>query len=199
MAAATVAGLGGLALSGYQAYQGAQDKKRAQRDLSNYNRQDLVNPYVNMQVSTVGSDLMKEESARTSANLVDAARNGGMRGVYSALPQVISYDNTVNRQIQSSLDDQVQKRNYAIAGDETAIRDIVEQRDNANLAGIGQELEVGRQDMWSGLRGIGASAMYAANNGVFSTPEGDAKREAWNTYKKANPNASRSEFMNFYK
>jgi hypothetical protein len=169
MAAATVASLGGLALSGYQAYQGAQDKKRAQNDLDNYKRQELVNPYENMQISTLGTDFMKEQSQLTSSGLIDASRNAGIRGVYGMIPKIVSYNNNINREAQILLDDQVQKRNYAIANDEIAMRDIREGRDNANLAGIGQRLEVGRQDMWSGLRGMGAAANYGANNINFGS------------------------------
>lgn len=164
MAAATAVALGGLAMSGYQAYQGAQDKKRAQEDRNAYERKDLVNPYTNMPVSTMGSDLLREQAGVNSAGMIDAAQQAGTRGILSTLPKIVSYTNAVDQEAALMLDDQVQKRNYAIAGDESAIRDINEQRDAGNLAGIGQRMEVGRQDMWSGIRGMGASAMYAANN-----------------------------------
>ncbi len=164
MAAATAVALGGLALSGIQAYQSAQDKKKAQSDFDNYNRKDLVNPYTNMPISTMGSDLLREQAGINASSMIDAAQQGGARSIFGTIPKIASYTNEVNNQAALMLDDQVQKRNYAIAGDETAIRDINEARDNANLAGIGQRMEVGRQDMWSGFRGMGASAMYAANN-----------------------------------
>lgn len=195
MGATTAVALGGMAMSGYQLYQGAQDKKRAERAFNNYNRQDLVNPYENMPVSTFGTDYMREETSRNVASMVDASRNAGARGIYSNIPKLVAYNNDANRETQIMLDDQVQKRNYAIAGDEVAIRGINESRDEANLAGIGNLMEVGRQDMWSGLRGMGASAMYGINNGAFSTEEGDARREAWREFKRKNPDANRSDFM----
>ncbi len=166
MAAVTSAIVGGagLLMSGYQMYQGQKDKKEAERALRNYERQDLVNPYENMQISTVGSDIMREETGRNVATMVDASRNAGIRGIYGNIPKIVSYSNAMNNETRAYLDDQVQRRNYAIAGDETAIREINEMRDNANLAGIGNRMEVGRQDMWSGIRGMGASAMYLANN-----------------------------------
>lgn len=175
MAAATATAAAGVAMSGYQIYQGAQDKKRAERALNEYNRNDLVNPYENMQVSTLGADYMREETSRNVASMVDASRNAGARGIYGNIPKLVAYNNDANREAQIMLDDQVQKRNYAIAGDEVAIRGINESRDEANLAGIGNLMEVGRQDMWSGLRGMGASAMYAANNIDFEgfTPQVD--------------------------
>lgn len=163
MAAATLMGVGGLAMSGYQMYQGQKNKKAAERAMRNYERQDLVNPYEDMQISTAGTDLMREETGRATASLVDAGRNAGIRGIYGNLPKVVAYNNQSNMETRAYLDDQIQKRDYAIAGDETAIRDINEARDTANLAGIGQQMEVGRQDLWSGIRGMGASAMYVAN------------------------------------
>jgi len=131
--------------------------------MRDYERQDLTNPYADMPISTIGSDLVREETGRATASMVDASRNAGIRGIYGNIPKIVANTNAVNAETRAYLDDQVQKRNYAIAGDETAIRDINESRDTANLAGIGQRMEVGRQDMWSGLRGLGATAMMAAN------------------------------------
>ena len=150
-------------MSGYQMYQGQKDKKEAERDNRDYNRGDLTNPYMDMPISTVGSDLLREETGRANASMVDASRNAGIRGIYGNIPKIVANTNAVNAETRAYLDDQVQKRNYAIAGDETAIREINESRDTANLAGIGQRMEVGRQDMWSGLRGLGATAMMVAN------------------------------------
>lgn len=165
MAAATVTALAGLGMSGYQAYQGHQNAKKANQAIKNYNRQDLdqSNPYENMSISTVGSDIMREESQRNNANAVEALRNGGTRGI-AMIPQVVAANNRQNQETRAYLDDQVTKRNYAIAGDKTAIRGMKEERENADLAGLGQQLQVGRQDMWSGIRGVASSAMYAANN-----------------------------------
>lgn len=165
MAAATVTALAGLGMSGYQAYQGHQNAKKANQAINNYDRQDLdqSNPYENMPISTVGSDIMREESQRNNANAVEALRNGGTRGI-AMIPQVVAANNRQNQETRAYLDDQVTKRNYAIAGDKTAIRGMKEDRENADLAGLGQQLQVGRQDMWSGIRGAASSAMYAANN-----------------------------------
>ena len=165
MAAATVTALAGLGIAGYQAYKGNQDQKNAKKALNNYNRQDLAtsNPYENIPISTVGSDIMQEESQRNNANAVDALRNGGARGI-AMIPQVVANENRQNQEVRSYLDDQINKRNYAIAGDKTAIRGMREDRENADLAGLGQQLQVGRQDMWNGFRGMASSAMYAAKN-----------------------------------
>jgi hypothetical protein len=159
----------GTGLAAYQTYQGKENKRKGEKALRDYDRQDLdaSNPYENIPISTVGSDLMREESQRTSANAIDAIRGMGSRGA-AYLPGIISANNTATRGARAYLDDQITKRNYAIAGDETAIRSMKENREEADLAGLGNQIQVGRQDMWSGLRGLGNSAIYGANNIDFS-------------------------------
>jgi len=165
MAAATATALVGLGIAGYQAYSGSQNTKSAKNDIANYNRQNLdkSNPYENMQISTLGSDLMNEQNQVNSANSIEAMRNAGSRGI-ALLPSITAQNNKANQNTRAYLDDQITKRNYAIAGDKTAIRGMKEDRENADLAGLGQQLQTGRQDMWSGIRGAASSAMYAANN-----------------------------------
>lgn len=172
MAAITTMAIGAVS-AGYQAYQGHEQKRKAQKALQDYDRQDLdkSNAYENIPISTVGSDIMREESQRTTANTVDALRNMGSRGA-AMLPGVIADNNRANQESRNYLDDQVNKRNYAIAGDNTAIRGMVEDRENADLAGIGQQMQVGQQNMWSGIRGMGSSLMYAANNVDFNGNSG---------------------------
>lgn len=167
-ASAVTAGLG-LGMSAYQAISGASQKRKAKNALQRYKRQELdaPNPYENIPISTVGSDIMAEENQRNSANAVDALRSNGARGV-AMIPQIVAVGNRQNQEIRSYLDDQITKRNYAIAGDKTAIRGMKEERENADLAGLGQQMQVGRQDMWSGFRGLASSGMYAANNIDFS-------------------------------
>lgn len=168
MAAITTSAIG-LVTAGYQAWQGREQNRKAQKALQDYNRQDLgkSNPYENIAVSTVGSDIMREESQRNSANTVDALRNMGTRGA-AMLPQVVANNTIANQESRNYLDEQINKRNYAIAGDKTAIRGMKEDRENADLAGIGQQMQAGQQNMWSGIRGVGSSLMYAANNIDFS-------------------------------
>ena len=159
-----VVGGAGLLMSGYQTIQGMKDRNAAKNAINNYDRQDLVNPYKDVQISTVGTDLMREEAARTSANLIDLVSNAGQRAILSAVPKIQSNTNDMNREAQVTLDNQVQKREYAIAEGENNVMGMTEARENADLAGLGRQLEVGRQDMWSGIRGIGSSAMFALNN-----------------------------------
>ena len=169
MAAAITTAAIGIGMSGFQAWQGIESKRKGQKALQDYNRQDLdkSNPYENIAISTVGSDIMREEAQRTTANTIDALQGMGSRGA-AMLPQVVANNTRANAESRNYLDDQINKRSYAIAGDQTAIRGMKEERENADLAGIGQQIQAGRQDMWSGIRGMGSSLMYAANNVDFS-------------------------------
>lgn len=157
MAAATTAVLG-VGVSGYMAYQGAKQKKDAKNELNEYERQTLTNAFENIPISTVGSDLMREESGRTSANLVEASRGAGVRGIFDALPKIVAENNNANREARSYLDDQFNKRSYSKAGDEINMRNIRENRDNGNIASLSSQIDAGRQDMWNGITGMAKAA-----------------------------------------
>lgn len=86
MAAITSASIG-LAAAGTSIYQGEQQKKKAKAELNAYERQELNNSFENVGISTVGTDLMREEAQRTTANIVDALQGGGSRGL-ALLPAV---------------------------------------------------------------------------------------------------------------
>lgn len=165
MAAATATALLGGGLAAFQAFQGVSDSNKAENALNRYKRQDLENnnPYKGLQISTVGSDLMREENQRTSANTVDALRNMGTRGA-SMAQGVVAANNVASKEGRTYLDGQVKERDYAIAGDDVNTRNMMEQRENADLAGLGNAMQVGDQNAWSGFRGIANAGFYAANN-----------------------------------
>lgn len=146
------------------AYKGAEDKKKAQNALNDYERQSLDNAFENIKISTIGSDLIREESGRTSANLVDASRNAGIRGILGGIPKIQSFTNTENQEARKYLDDQVIKREYAIAGDETDLRGMRENRDNSNIAALSSQVQKGDAEMMNGISGVAKGLQYGANN-----------------------------------
>ena len=103
--------------------------------------------------------------------LIDSARSGGVRSVMGSLPMLSAQNNNNNRQARAYLDDQVQKRDYAIAQDDTRIRQMEESRYMGDVQGLNNAIQTNRQDIWSGVRGIGAAAMYAGMN--MESSEGD--------------------------
>lgn len=170
MAAITSAVVGGIgaATSIYQIAQGAKDKRESKEALANYERQELNNVYKDSQLSTVGSDLMKERSDLGMASMTDMARTGGTRGIMGALPRIQSQLNSTNREARKYLDDQDMKRQYSIANDELRIQQVNEARQNSEISGLGQQMNVGNQTMWNGINGLGNSVA----SGISNFPEG---------------------------
>lgn len=159
MAAVTGAVLG-VAAAGASIYQGEQQKKKAKAGLNSYERQELNNAFENVGISTVGTDLMREEAQRTTANIGDALQGGGSRGLVM-LPAVQANTNQVNRQIQKDLDDQIIQREYAIAGEDSRIMGIKEQRDNQTIAAFGSSYSAREQKVWKGIHvGMVASGSF---------------------------------------
>jgi len=147
-----------LAASGLQVAQGMRQEREANSALNDFERQDLENVYRDMPISLLGSNLRREDASQTTANLTEAARGSGIRGVFGALPRIQSMSNQGARQNQLDIDEQVMRRNYAIAGDEGRIQGMQENRDNQDLAGIGQQMAVGQQNIQSGISGAFNSA-----------------------------------------
>ena len=173
MAAVTSLVIGGLAVatSGFQMINGMKETKQARNAAENFERQDLENVFQDMPISTVGSDLMREESGRTNASLVDASMSGGIRGVLGALPKIQAQTNNQNRQAQAELDGQFQDRNRLIANDNVRIQSMQEQRDNQELGGIGARMQAGREDTFNGMRGMVNGAGLMASGLGSKSPE----------------------------
>ena len=161
--AAITAGIGGAMGIG-QTISGIIGKNKAQKALDNLEVPELTNAFEKISISTEGSDLIKEENQRTSAMLIDAARSGGTRSVMSSLPMIAAQNNNANREARVYLDDQINKKQYAIASDERRIQGVNEARYMGDVQGLNNMIQSNRQDIWSGIRGIGNSVMYAGRN-----------------------------------
>ena len=178
MAVATsTAIMGGLTLGkgAFDTIKASKEKKQRQAELDAYQRQELTNSYKNMQISTIGSDLMREESSRNMATAMNSIGNAGTRAIIGATPKLVAEQNNVDRTIQKELDDQVQKRDYAIAGDDAQIRGMQEQREYQDLAGLGNAIDTARQDQNMGMNTMlnGTMAVASGMSGSIgnSTPK----------------------------
>lgn len=161
----------GLATSGYSIFKGAKQNREAKNALNNLETPELTNVYENLPISTLGSNLMREESSRTTASVVDASRNSGIRGVFGAIPKIQAQSNSQNQQAQLYLDNQINQRNQRIASDNQRIQQMNEARYNNELAGIGQQMNVAQKYIDQGIGGAANSLMYGISNGVFSKKE----------------------------
>ena len=158
MAAATTIALASAAVigGGAKAISGLNMMNTAKEEIDNYERQDLANPYEQLQKYTSGSRFASEENARLASTALSALRPGGLRALLGGLPTIMSQTNALNREQQINLDDQDLRRGYAIAGDNARIRDTRELREREDLSGLGTMMNTGRQDMWNGIGDITA-------------------------------------------
>src|SRR6056300_1446580 len=102
-AGAVTAGVG-LAGGVAQFFSGRKMKREAQSAIDNFEWQDLNNAYENVQISTVGSDLQREEAARRMATTTDALRAGGNRALVGGLGRAQAQNILMNREIGADLD-----------------------------------------------------------------------------------------------
>lgn len=152
----------GVGLSAYQIAQAEKAKKAARKGLNEYERQTLDNAFENVSISTLGSDLLKEEGQRSAAGYVDTLQNAGVRGVVGGIPKVVASLNNVNQDAAKMLDSQFINREYAIAGDNARIEGIRENRDMSNIAGLSSQLNAAKQDAMNGYMGMASSIAMGA-------------------------------------
>ena len=144
--------------------------------IENFEYQDLQAFSENERVSTLGTDLRREEAARTTATSVDALRSGGTRSLIGGLGRVQAQNNLLNRELAANLDQQQVGINTRIAQQRTDNQRIVEQRDQQRLAGFGQLANIGFQTAHQGLtdivNGIGTAGQGFVG-GAFGTGNGE--------------------------
>jgi len=153
--------LGGISLGKgiYDMYKAEQDKKALQKEIDDYERQELVNPYKNVSISTLKADQMTDANLSNMATSVDALQRGGTRAVLGGLPKLNEQSISLQNLISQDLENQDLKRQYSIAQGEERIRQIREERDAQNLLGLGQGLQVARQDSQSAFNNIISSGL----------------------------------------
>lgn len=140
------------AVGGYQKWrEGRKMQKAAQAAIDKFEWQELENPFGDLQVSTLGADLEREELGRSVASTVEALRAGGTRGLGVGAGRVLQSSIEGNRQIAAGLDQQQKQIDFAEAADEVATRNMIENRQANELAGLGQKLNVGMNMKYGGV------------------------------------------------
>jgi len=167
IASASVAAAGSIA----QGIMGATQASKAKKAMQDYQRQRLRNVAQDISISTLGADYAARELARSSANTMQAIQGMGARGAMGAVQTV---QDSIMENVQRNkvdLDRQFVDRERMIAQDEARIRAMQEQREQQDLAGLGQQLMVGQQNIFGGIAGLGQSGgmMEDMNAEVAST------------------------------
>jgi len=129
---------------------GAKQANDAKKALEDYERQDLNNVAEGLQVSTLGSDLQREEQSRLASSQVQALREGGARTM-GQLGRVTQGNQMVNRQIAADLDAQQKQIDQMRAEDEARIRAIRENREIADVGALSSQINAGEQTRVNGI------------------------------------------------
>ena len=159
-----VTGIAGAISQGKQA-------KNYQKQTENYQRQTLVNPYADLQVSTLGADRQREDLARTMTTYGNLAAMSGTRGIASLLPNLTQTQNDQTAKIAANLDEQQRQIDQLKAQGEMQVQEMTEQRENNDLLGLGQAYQTSIAQQQQGVNQIAQSVGtlgYAAANGVFN-------------------------------
>lgn len=146
-----------------QTISGISRRSKAKRALENYQRQTLKNVTDGLKVSTLGAELQTQELQRRVATSIDALRSGGTRAVVGGLPVVESQQQRAQQQVAADLDRQQQRIDMMRAQDEARIRQIQEQRESMEIAGLGSEMAMGSQMTQAGLGGLSSAALAASS------------------------------------
>lgn len=168
IAAGSAALSAGTGLAGYLS-QGKQ-ARNYQKQIENYERQKLVNPFAGLQVSTLGADRQREDLNRTMTTYGNLASLSGTRGIASLLPNLTQTQNDQTAKIAANLDEQEKQRQQLIAQGDAQVQAMTENREQNDLLGLGNALQTARanqaQSMGMIAQGLGTLG-YAAANGVF--------------------------------
>lgn len=164
MGAAT-AGAGALtAVTGaIQTFDAMATKKKVAREIKNMKEVPLTNIADGMQVSTLGSDLQREEAARLSATQTSALQDGGTRALLGGLGRVTARNQDVNAQIGANLDEQQKQIDQVAAQDEQRIQSIKEQRQMNKLAALSSQYNAANQGITQGIANVVQGAGTAGN------------------------------------
>ncbi len=138
----------------YTISEAEKSKKEAREGIENFKRQDLVNPFANIGISTEKEDRLLDAGLSSQATSVEALRRGGTRAVLSGLPRVSEANILLSNLITDSIAEKSERRDFAIARGEFRNQELQELREREALQGFGQMLQTARQDTVTGVSNL---------------------------------------------
>jgi len=170
MGVATATAIVGVGISVYKTIDEAKKKKAAAKALEALEQPELKNAAENLQVSTLGSDLQREENARLASTQTEALRESGTRGVIGGSGLVEARNQKLNRDLASGLDQQQKDIDKMKATDDLNIRTTAENRHNANVTALSSQYNAAAQAqntaMGNAISSAGTAANAYSNRGV---------------------------------
>lgn len=205
MGIATVTALGTLGYSAYSAINDAKKKQEKSSALSSLPTPEVSNVANDLQVSTRGADLQREEAARLAATQTDALQEAGTRGILGGAGRVDANNQLVNEKIGADLDSQQKEIDLKKANDNIRLQSIYEQRHNQDVAALSSQYNAANQNqqmaIGNAIQAAGSAAMNynksvkptanVVNNGVSvsGSPMNDANPNTQSlTTDRYNPN-----------
>jgi hypothetical protein len=166
MAAVTgaVIAAGTAAYSISKSVQAAKEKKAVERAINNQKAPGLVNAGEGLQVSTLGSDLQREEQGKLAATQVQAAQEAGTRGIVGSVGKIAANNQAVNAQAAADLDRQKKDIEFFKAQDEGNIRNLQEQRFRDKLSALSSQYNTANQTQQMNI----GNAIQATGYGIQS-------------------------------
>lgn len=141
-----------------------KEKQAAARAINKMKSPELQNAGEELQVSTLGSDLQREEQARNSANQVQAAQEAGTRGIIGSVGKIAAQNQAVNAQNAADLDRQQKEINFFKAQDKANIRALNEQRFREKLANLSSQYNASAQGQQQAIGNAIQSTGMAVNS-----------------------------------
>lgn len=158
IATAGVGLLGGAA----KFFEGQAQQNKAQAAIDKFRFSELQNPYKSQRVSTIGADRQLEQASQQSATALEALRESGVRGVIGGTPQVLSQGQQLTQGITADLDRQQKQLDLAAAQQDVRNQELRRQAETQELAGFGQQMNVGMGMKYGGLSNLANVAGFAA-------------------------------------
>lgn len=134
----------------------------AKKAIDEYRRQDLLNPYERLQVSTLGADRQREDLARSMATGINQLAMGGSRSIMGGLANMLEQQRQQEAQIAANLDQQSQVINQAKAQGDAMVQNMQEQRELQDLQGLGNMWNTGRQETAGGINNLVQTGLSTA-------------------------------------
>jgi parvulin-like peptidyl-prolyl isomerase len=179
MAAVTgaVIAAGSTAYSISQSIKAAQQKKEAAKEISKLEAPELINSGDSLSVSTLGSDALRQEQARNSANLTQAASDSGTRGIIGSAGTIAAKNMETNSKIAANLDEQQKAIDMYKAQERSNIRSEENQRFRDKLAALSSQFNASNQNQNTFM----GSAIDATGAFIKAAPGAQEQIKQWTT------------------
>lgn len=154
-------------------FEGQAQKNRAQRAIDRFRFSELQNPFRDTRVSTLGAEYQMQQASQQGAAALDALQASGTRGVLGGLPQLTAQQQGLNQRITADLDRQQTQLDMAAAQQDARNQELVRQSQQQELAGYGQQLNVGMGMKYGALTNLTNAA------GAIGQTKFGEKADSW--------------------